>query len=67
MVYKDTSPFTSVYRKKYNTQHVILRHLEEWRENLGKTYDNAMVLMDLYKAFDCVPHDLLLAKRAVVV
>ena len=29
------SPFISAYRKNYNTQHVLLRLLEEWREHLG--------------------------------
>ena len=41
---------------------MILRPLEEWRENLGKNYVVEGVLMDLSKTFDCVTHDLLLAK-----
>ena len=67
MVYKDNSPFISAYRKNYNTQHVMLRLLEEWRENLVKNYVIAVVLMELYKTFDCVPHDLLLVKLTVMV
>ena len=42
----------------------MIRLLEEWRENLDKNYVVGGVLMDLSKAFDCVPHDLLLAKLA---
>ena len=38
--------------------------LEEWRENLDKNYVVGGVLIDLSKASDCVPHDLLLAKHA---
>ena len=58
------SPFLSAYRKNYNTQHVLLRLLEEWREHLDNNKTVGGILMDLSKAFDCVPHDLLLAKIA---
>ena len=43
-----------------------MRLLEEWRENLDKNYIVAVVvtgvLMDLLKAFDCIPNDLLVPK-----
>ena len=58
------SPFLSGHRKNYNTQHVLLRLLEEWREHLDNNKTVGGILMDLSKAFDCVPHDLLLAKLA---
>ena len=57
-------PFISAYRKNYNTQHVLLRLLEEWREHLDNNKTVGGILMDLSKGFDCVPHDLLLAKLA---
>ena len=41
----------------------MIRLLEELRENLDKNYVVGGVSMDLSKAFDGVPHDLLLAKR----
>ena len=57
------SPFISAYRNNYNTQHVLLRLLEEWREHLDNIKIVGVILMDLSKAFDCVPHDLLLTSR----
>ena len=63
-VFLDTqlSIFISAYRKSYSTQHVLMRLTEEWRNKLDKNYVVGTVLMDLSKAFDCVPHDLLIAK-----
>ena len=43
----------------------MLRLLEEWRENLYKNFVVEGVLMDLSKAFDCVPHDNLFGKPAL--
>ena len=57
-LYKNISPLISTYGKNYSTQHVV----KEWRENLDKKYVVVRVLMDLFKAFDCVAHDHLLAK-----
>ena len=56
------SEFLSAYRKGYSTQHVLMRLIEEWKSKLDKGYVVGAILMDLSKAFDCVPHDLLIAK-----
>ena len=52
----------SAYRKHYGTQHVLLRLIEEWKKGLDSGLLVGAILMDLSKAFDCIPHDLLIAK-----
>ena len=58
------SLFISPYRESYNTQHVLITLIAEWRKNLDNNYFIGAVLMDLSKAFDCIPHDLVIAKLA---
>ena len=56
------SIFIAAYRKKYSTNHVLIRLIENWKLHLDKKEFVGAVLMDLSKAFDSVPHDLLIAK-----
>ena len=56
------SPFLSAYRENYNTQHVLIRLVEEWKKHLDNNEVVGGVLMDISKAFDCIPLDLLIAK-----
>ena len=56
------SNFISAYRKAYSSNHVLLRLIEHWKKSLDNKNFVGTVLMDLSKAFDCIPHDLLVAK-----
>ena len=48
--------------KGYNAQHALIRAIEKWRTCLDKGGKVGAIFMDLSKAFDCIRHDLLIAK-----
>ena len=56
------SEFLSAYRKQYSCQRVLLRMIETWRKCHDENKIVGATLMDLSKAFGCLPHELLLAK-----
>ena len=56
------SIFIAAYRKKYGCNTVLIRLVENCKKQLDNKKFVGAVLMDLSKAFDCVPHDLLIAK-----
>ena len=55
-------PFVAAYREIYNTQHVLIRPLEEWRLYLDNNYFVGAVMTNLSKTFDYISHNLLIAK-----
>ena len=59
---KVLSSSLSAYRKGHNCQHVILRLTEHWRQALDNGHISGTVAMDLSKAFDRMPHGLLISK-----
>lgn len=56
------SIWLAAYRTKYSCNNVLLSFIEYLRECLDNNESAACILIDLSKAFDCLPHDLLLAK-----
>jgi hypothetical protein len=56
------NPFLSAFRPGYGCNTALLKIVEDWKYFLDKNQYLAAILMDLSKAFDCLPHDLLLLK-----
>ncbi len=56
------SPLLCGFRKGHNTQHALINLLEDWRGKLEQGKYIGTILCDLSKAFDTLPHDLLIAK-----
>ena len=54
--------FQFCFRKVYGTQHCLLLMLEIWKEATDDNKALGALLTDLWKVFDCLSHDLLIAK-----
>ena len=56
------SKFQCGFRTGYSAQHCLLAMLEKWKSVVDNKKTFGALLTDLSKAFDCLSHDLLLAK-----
>ena len=56
------SPYLCGFRKGYNVQHALLRLKNSLNMSLDKHKSIGLLMMDLSKAFDCIPCILLIAK-----
>ena len=56
------SKFQCGFRKGYGNQHCLLLMLEVWKEATDNNKALGALLTDHSKAFDCLSHDLLIAK-----
>ena len=57
----------SAYRKGYSCQSLLLKCADNWKTALDRKQFVALLFMDLSKAFDCLPHGLIISKFRVKV
>ena len=50
------------FRKGFSAQHCLIAMIEKCRQSLDSGWQAAAVLTDLSKAFDCIDHELVIAK-----
>ena len=50
------------FKKVYSNRHVLFRLLQEWKTELDKSRFVGTMMIDLSKDYNCLPHDILIAK-----
>ena len=57
-----TSKYQCGFRKGHSAQHTLISLLEKWFYNVDQGCTFRALLTDLSKAFDCLPHNIIIAK-----
>ena len=56
------SKFQCGFRKGFSTQQCLIAFIEKWKSAVDKGKSFGALLTDLSKVFDCLPHELFIAK-----
>ena len=56
------SKYQCGFRRGYNAQHCLVSLIEKWKKSVDNGGAFGALLTDLSKAFDCLPHELLIAR-----
>ena len=56
------SPYQCGFRKGFNSQHCLISLIEKWKRSVDCGGAFGALMTDLSKAFDCLSHELLIAK-----
>ena len=53
------------FRKAHSAQHALFRLIQSWQKKIEESGFVGTILMDLSKTYDCLPHDLMVAKQLI--
>ena len=59
---KFISKYHCGFRKGFNVQYCLLAMTEKWKKSVDNGNVFGALLTDLFKEFDCLSHDLIIAK-----